>query len=274
MGIIALTMGTYAGTETSAKRIAEKLGLRCADQAMLEEAARRYDIPEARVHQVFEGAPSLWERMTESRRAYLAYIQAAMGTLCQADNLLYHGHAGQELLRLVPHSLRVRLMVPLNQRVRLAMQDLQLPEDEALHRLEHLDAQRSRRTRYLFGADWQDPYRYDMVLHLEHLSLMDAEKIIAETARMPQFQLDDARRWHFDDFLIKSEVGAIVATHFLGRPNLIGVTVQRGEVTLKGTLTSQEAPVEQAIAEVRALPSVRAVHNEITQGMIYSEWNL
>src|SRR3989304_2979379 len=148
MAIISLTIGSHSGGEQLAGNLAKALGARCVSREVLLEGAKNFNVSEEKISQVFERTPSFWERMTESRRTFLAYIQATLAEHTREDNLVYHGNAGQELLREVPHALRVRIDVPMRQRVRIAMEGSKLGEEQARRLIEQTDDDRAKRLRY------------------------------------------------------------------------------------------------------------------------------
>jgi cytidylate kinase len=274
MAIITFTRGLHSGGEELAENVAKALGARCVSSEVLGEAARNYNVPETKISQVFEKSPSFWERMTESRRTYMAYIQATLADWCEDDNLVYHGNAGQELLRGVPHVMRVRLVYPIPFRVQRIVEQFDYSREEAERFVAHIDDERTRRMEYMFNADWRDPSRYDIILRMERITKEKAEQIILDLAAQPEFQLNDANRQRFQDFIIKSRVYALLAATVVGRLSLITVTVNEGVVTLEGTLTSHEAMIEQIVAELEQMKGVKAVNNEIVVGLVYHEWNV
>ena len=274
MAIITITRGLHSGGEALAQAVATALGARCVSGEVLREAARQFNVPEEKITQVFEGTPGFWERMTESRRIYLAYIQAQLADWVKDDNVVYHGNGGQELLRDVPHVLKVRVIVPIERRVQLIMERFKQSREQAEAFVERIDDERTRRTRYLFNTDWRDARRYDISLNMARLSMDDAKEIILSTAKKPIFTLDAAKRQAFQDFLLKSRVMALVAHSLVGRLSLINVTVANGVVKLQGTLTSNEAMVEQLVDQVRQVEGVKGVENEIVVGLVYQEWNV
>ncbi len=274
MAIITITRGLHSGGEEIAESVAAALGARCVSSEVLIEAAKNYNVPETKVSQVFETSPSFWERMTESRRTYLAYVQSTLAEWSQDDNLVYHGNGGQELLREVPHALKVRLMYPVPYRVQRIVEQFGQGREEAERFVQHIDDERTKRTRYLFNADWRDPSRYDVMLRMERITKEHAEKVILDLVGNPEFQLDDDKRVRFQDFVIKSRVYALLASTVVGRLSLISVTVHDGVVILEGTLTSHETMIEQIVGEVEKLEGVKTVNNEIIVGMVYHEWNV
>lgn len=274
MAIITITRGMHSGGEIVAENIAKALGARCVSSEVLLEAAKNYNVPEDKMLQVFEKTPSFWERMTESRRIHLAYIQATLADWAQGDSLVYHGNAGQELLRDVPHVLKIRLLYPLEVRVQRIMEQFNFSQEQARRFVEQIDEDRTKRMRYFFNADWRDPSRYDLFIRMERISPKIAEKIILELLEQPEFQLTEEKASAFNDFLIKNRIFATLAGAMVGRLSLISVSVQQGVVTLQGTLTSNEALVEEVVERIKALDGVRQVNNEIVVGLVYQEWNV
>jgi cytidylate kinase len=274
MAIVTITRGLHSGGEKLAESIAQKLGARCVSSEVLREAAKTYNVPEEKLSDVFESAPTFWERMTESRRVYLAYVQAQLAEWARDDHLVYHGNAGQELLREAPHALKVRIMVPIEERVRIIMQRFNFDHDKAAQYVEKIDDDRTRRMRYFYNTDWRDSRRYDLTINLGRVTMEAAEEIILGLLQRPEFRLSEATAPAFNDFLIKSRVHALLAGALVGRLSLITVTVTQGVVRLQGTLTSNEAVIEQLVDQVRQLPGVKAVNNEIVVGLVYQEWNV
>lgn len=274
MAIITITRGLHSGGEVLAQSLAGKLGARCVSDDVLREAAKKYNLPEEKVASVFEGSPGFWERLTESRRIYLAYVQAQLAEWAKDDALVYHGNAGQELLREVPHVLKVRLMVPIERRIQLIQERFNYPRDKAAAFVEKIDDERTKRMRYLYNQDWRDPRRYDITFNLERLPMAYAEDIILDLVKRPEFTLDEGKVPAFHDFLIKSRIYAVLAGSLVGRLSLITVTVTNGVVRLQGTLTSNESLIEQIVEQIKKLDGVKDVVNEIVVGLVYQEWNV
>jgi cytidylate kinase len=274
MAIITITRGLHSGGETVAENIAKALGARCVSSEVLTEAAKNFKVPEEKMLQVFEKSPSFWERMTESRRIHLAYIQATLAEWAKDDNLVYHGNAGQELLREVPHVLRVRLLYPIENRVQRIMEQFGYNREQAARFVEQIDDDRTRRMRYFYNADWRDASRYDVCLRLEHIPSKVAEQIILDLTKQPEFRLSEEKAVTFQDFLVKCRIYALLAGAMVGRLSLITVGVTGGVVTLQGTLTSNEALIEELVEQIKGMDGVRQVNNEIVVGLVYQEWNV
>jgi cytidylate kinase len=274
MAIVTITRGLHSGGETVAENIAKALGARCVSSEVLVEAAKTFKVPEEKMMQVFEKTPSFWERMTESRRIHLAYIQATLAEWAREDSLVYHGNAGQELLREVPHVLKVRLLYPVEHRIQRIMDQFNYNRDQAARFVEQIDDDRTKRMRYFYNADWRDPSRYDLCIRMDRISAKVAEQMVLDLTKQPEFRLTEEKAEAFSDFLIKCRIYALLAGAMVGRLSLITVGVQGGVVTLQGTLTSNEAVIEELVEQVKQMEGVRQVNNEIVVGLVYQEWNV
>ena len=274
MAIITITRGQHSGGEEVAQAIADKIGARCVSLEVLREAAKKYGVSEAKVEGAFDKSPTFWERMTESRHIYVAYVQATLAEWAKDDNLVYHGNAGQELLREVPHVLKVRLMYPIEARIQTIMQKFKYTHEQAARYVEQIDDERTKRTRYLHNVDWRDSRHYDVTFNVDRLTSEHVVDTILGLVKQPEFTLTEARAGAFNDFLIKTRVYALLGTSLVGRLSRITVTVRNSVVKLDGMLTSSGDFVDEMVEQVRRLEGVKGVDNQIVVGIVNQDWNM
>lgn len=74
--------------------------------------------------------------------------------------------------------LRVRLVAPLYIRLRNFMERSGLPEDRASHEMTKIESQRAEFARRYFGADPDDPQRYDLIVNMGRFQPPEAAKLI------------------------------------------------------------------------------------------------
>jgi len=274
MAIVTITRGQHSGGEEIAQAIADKIGARCVSLEVLREAARKYGVPEAKVEGALEKSPTFWERVTESRHIYVAYIQATLAEWAKNDNLVYHGNAGQELLREAPHVLKVRLMYPIETRIQTIMQKFKFTREQAARYVDQIDDERTKRTRDLYNVDWRDSRRYDITFNIDRLTSQHVVDIILGLLKQPQFTLTAANASAFTDFLIKTRVYVLLATSPVGWLSRITVTVHESIVRLEGVLTSSETIVDEMVQEILRQEGVRGVDNRIVVGLTNQEWEV
>ena len=245
MSIITISRGSLSGGRALAEQLAERLGYRCISSEALIEAAAKYGVPEPKLSEVFEKTPSFWERLTKSRRLYLIFIQAAMCELAQQGKLVYHGQGGQQLLRGISHIMKVRLIAPLEYRIKVAIEREGLTSREAARQyLQQVDEERLRRMRYLFNVDWRDPALYDVVLNFEHMSLETAADVVVYLAQHPEYQPTAASQKALDDLTLRCRVQAAIAAHPTTSGIDVDVRADDGIVWVTGLIDSSELEYE------------------------------
>jgi len=266
MAIITISRGSMSGGEALAQCLAAELGYPCVARDILVEAAAKLGVSEETLSKKFEKSPGLWGRLTSDRRLYIIAVQAALIEHARSGDLVYHGHAGHLLLKGIPSVLRVRLIAPLEMRVRAVMERQHLGHDAAAEYIRAVDEDRIRWTKFLYGLDWRDPSLYDLVINLENMSIKTACVIIREAVRQPEFETTDAIRRKLEDFHLGCQVKVALAANPQTRGIEFEVQVSDGEVDIfgempaAGMLTHASRRGEQEIHKTAsAVPGVKVV---------------
>lgn len=258
MPIITISHSAFGGGREVAERVASVLDHRCISRELLIEAKELYGIPEERFSEVLETEPHWWKRWTESLRLYRIALRAAMCELAQDGKLVYHGYAGQEFFRGVSHILTVLLTAPMEYRLEQVRLRKGFSEKDARDFLEQMDRIRTHRLKAIFGADWRDPTRYDLVLNISRMNLETAAELIVETAQKEEFQPNAESLQAFQDLLITARVQAALAVSPKTRDLDIGVQSAHGEVRLSGLLHEPELEGE-IVRLVEGVPGVSKI---------------
>ncbi|MGH7833903.1 MAG: cytidylate kinase family protein [Candidatus Binatia bacterium] len=258
MSIITISRGAFSGGPELAERVAAALGYRCVSREVLAEASQRYGIPEAKFTEVLESAPHWWERWRESLRLYRIVLQAAMCEVAQGGNLVYHGHGAQELLPGIRHVLKVHLTAPMEYRIEQVRAREGMSEEAAKQYIDQVDKARTRRLQAVFGADWRDPSRYDLVLNIARMTPETMAHLVVEAVRQKEYQPTAESEQAFQDLALASRVQAALITSPRTRNLSVNVRAEKGEVALSGILTYPE--FEQEIVRiVESVPGVKKV---------------
>lgn len=261
MAIITITRGAFSGGQSLAERVAETLGYRSVSREVLREAAQRYGIPEAKFTEVLETEPHWWERWLESMRLYRIVLQAAMCEVAQGGDLVYHGHAGHELFPGIRHVLKVHLTAPMAYRIEQVRSREGMSEQAAVQYIEQVDKARFRRLQAVFGADWRDPSRYDLVLNIAQMTLESAAALIVEAVSREDYQPTPQSEQAFADLTVMARVQAALVVAPKTRNLPITVRAESGKVYLSGILAQSD--LEETIVELaRGVPGVKEVAAE------------
>jgi len=262
MAIITIYQGASGSGEELAEAVAEALGYGCVSREVLIQASLRYGIPEARLNEIAEKELNWWNRFLQNLDPYRLALQAAFCELAETNEIVYHGHLGHELLPNVKHVLKVLLTAPMEMRVQQVQARQKLNASAARRYVEAMDKARSRRLMTLFGVDWRDSTRYDLVVNLGRMSLTAAKELILETVQLPDYQMTPASKQAFLDFALAVRVRAALVLSPDLSGALLDVKALDGEVAVSGILPSWFSE-DKVIRKIKGVPGVRRVKADL-----------
>lgn len=214
MAIITISRGSHSMGRAVAEELASRLGYECLSRDVLLEASDRFNVPEVKLEHAIRDAPSMLERISGGREAYVAYIQSALTRHVCADNIVYHGLAGPVLLRNVSHLLKVRIIADMDLRVSVVMERDGLGSKAAAQLIAKLDRQRAKWMKSLYGVDPADPGLYDLFVKLPPFDVDDAARLIARAAKSKRFATTAASQQAVEDLALACEIkAALVNQH-------------------------------------------------------------
>jgi cytidylate kinase len=257
MAIITISRGSYSKGKEIAEKVAEEMGYECLSRDVLLQASEQFNVPEIKLVRALHDAPKVLERFTQGQRKYVAFIQQAFLEHVQKDNVVYHGLAGQFFLRGVGHTLKVRVIADLDDRVRLEMERENIDEDKARHILKKDDYERRKWGLALYGIDTADASLYDLVVHIRKLSVNDAVKLISQAARLPHFATTPESQRALDNLVLASQVKSTIFDLY---PN-VNVSADNGIVVVytEGPLEQESAIANRIRPLVEGVPGVNEV---------------
>ena len=264
MPIIIISRGCYHRGSEVAKKVAAELAYECISREVLLEASKLFDIPELKLMRAIHDAPSLLERLGKDRKKYIAYIRTVLLREVQKDNVVYHGFAGHFFLQGIPAVLKVRVFGDLEERVKDEMEREGLSAEKARQTVIKDDEERRSWALSLYGMDTADPALYDMLLHIGTLSVDDAARIVAETSRLPSFQMTPESKRLLNDRVLESQVKSLLIEEF---PR-VEVTVRNGEafihirtgLSIPTLLTEKKQLIEKVEAIAIGLGGAEKAH--------------
>lgn len=208
MAIITISRGSYSRGKEVAEKLAQKLGYQCISRDILLEASDEFNIPEIKLIRALHDAPSVLERFHYGKERYLSYLKSALLQHVKADNVVYHGLAGQFFLRDIPHVLTVRIIADMNDRVREEMARENISAEKALYILRKDDEERRKWGIQVYGLDPWDSRIYDMVLKIKTLTVDDAIQLLSEAVQKPAFKTTAESQKRIEDLALAMKVQA------------------------------------------------------------------
>lgn len=266
MAIVTISRGTFGGGKAVAEQLAARLDHPCVSrEEITKDAARDFEVSEARFNAAMVEPPSFWRQSTGKRTIYLNYFKAALLKRASDGRIVYHGQAGHLLLGNIRGVLRVRINADMAYRIASAMQQHQCSREQALALISDLDRQNIKWTRFLYGARWDDPALFDVVFNLEQMREESVVQTLFAMTALEDFQPDAASWKSFHDLRLGSMVWAALARDKRTRMAAIQVDADDGLVTLAGSVGSRQV-LNEVLAVAQQVRGVKAVTSRIGIG--------
>jgi cytidylate kinase len=264
MTIVAISREMGSGGYEIGAAVAKALNFEYVNRQILLQAVHAHGVPEAKLMDVVERRPSLWERFDTERRRYLIFLDAAYYAFAEKGNLVTASRSGPFFVRDVSHALRVRIMAPFEVRVRRVMEQEKVDQKAAAAKVRAYDREMSGRIDYLFGVDWTRPENYDLVVNTRDDAWEFYTDLLVAAARHPQYQPTPESRQKVRDLSLAAQVRAAIATDPRTKNINVEVTAQTGRVALKGVVFSP-VMMDTAAEVARGVPGVSAVSCEAVE---------
>lgn len=173
-----------------ARRVGDQLGWNVYDREIVNEIAQIGHVRQRLVESVDERVRSYWERTwLELLRdedigdeRYLRCLRQVVLSLGHHGKVVVVGRGAQHLLPPVC-ALRVRVVAPLDFRVREVAQRERLETPQAMRKLHEFDAARQTFVWKLFRCHSASPLNYDLVLNTDGISVEGATEIVLTALR-------------------------------------------------------------------------------------------
>jgi len=232
-----------------------------ADREIILKAAERLGQDVAELERLIEGRPRFRERLTETRRDYLAAVEAVIWELAARDNVVLVGRGSTFVLQRIRHAFRVRATAPLHVRARrLEAERGLVPDAEDV--VARSDRDWAARIRYLYDVALDDPLQYDLMLNTARLDVSAAVGAIRAALAAERFHATPAALAEVRDRCLTARVQAALLAHAGTRELGLFFSSRDGQVSLSGRVARED---QRRVAEevVERLPGVVRVLSEI-----------
>lgn len=191
MSIINICADSYSKGQEVAKKVSQKMGYRYISQDVITSASKDFGIPEATLVRATQNAPSILDIFSNGRQRYIAYLEAALAEFMLEGNIVYQGLVGYPFIQMVSHSLKVRVIANLKDRIGVEMRREHMSPAKARKIVLSEDERRERWAKAVYGIDITDPGLYDLVINVGHIKTEDADdavETIISTVKHKKFQ--------------------------------------------------------------------------------------
>ncbi|MFT5730441.1 MAG: cytidylate kinase [Desulforhopalus sp.] len=228
MPIITISRGSYSRGKEVAEALAKRLGYECVSRDILLKTCEEFSIPETRLIKALHDAPSILDRFRHGRERYISYFRAAFFNHMVKDNIVYHGLSGHFFLSEIRHTLKVRIIANMQDRVKEEMQRENCSDEEARYLLKKDDDERRKWGMSLYGKDTWNCSLYDIVLNVDIIEVDKAVDILQEVIVDGRFDATRESTALLKKQALLASIHAIIVNE---SPHAI-VTIKEGVVTL------------------------------------------
>ena len=156
------------------------------DKNLMEKILEDHQLPE-RLGKLFQeerksGIGSMMSELLGLQPSKFTLLHKTTKTilqLAQMGNVIIVGRAGAVIAANLPNSFRVRLVAPIEDRIKRMMDYYSTGRKEAMERIKKEDCSRKEYLKENFHKDIEDPLLYHMILNTHILTYKDAAQIIA-----------------------------------------------------------------------------------------------
>ena len=189
MTVIAMPRELATRGKDVALGVAEALGLEVVHRELVESnIAGRMDADLGAVHKFLEGKPSLWDRWKIDPKKLSRYTAEEMLEVAEKGNVLIRGWGAVTLLRRVPHVLSIRVCAPMEYRVKVLMDRLELASgDVARREIVKNDNAHTRSAQRRNVSSWTSSTNFDLVLNTERVPIAECVEYVSKLARSDAF---------------------------------------------------------------------------------------
>lgn len=269
MSIITISRGSYSKGKEVAEKVSTRCGFECISRDILLEASETFKVPEIHLVRAIHDAPSMFGRLGFNRKQYIAYIQMALLDRMRYDNVVYHGLAGHFFVRHIPHVLKVRIIADLDERIKLEMERESISGKEARRIINKDDQERRKWSMSLYGIDTADCRLYDLVIHINQITVDHAVDIICETVKLEEFQTTAESQKLIEDIYLNARVTNAV----IDLPYEFDVCADSGIVVIRvdAPMTAERAIYNELHDKLKDIPDVKEIRLSVVPDFPISE---
>jgi cytidylate kinase len=189
--VVTISMQPGSRGSVVAEEVAQRLDYDLFNREMIKKIAQSSHMSETVIESIEKERRTGIDDFISSlvKRHYLhpdTYLNHLMRVVCAIAN---HGRAvivGRGASFILPFELRfsVRIMAPLEFRIRNVAETFEVSPEEAKKRILWRQSRRTAYIRQSFNADINDPFNYEMMLNMENLTIdCAAEAIVAAVGK-------------------------------------------------------------------------------------------
>ncbi len=197
MAILTISREYGSGAEEIGRAVAERTGYDFVDKERIfqdmKAAGERW---ERLGQELDEACPTVWERYDWEYRGFIALVESYIYEYAARDRVVIVGRGSNFLLHDVPYALRVRMVAPLEDRIKRVMLQERLDRETAGWLIHKMDRERDGFAYAAYGKSWSEERHYDMTFNTAiEPSEGVADSIVDALIEKDRMATPEAREW-------------------------------------------------------------------------------
>ena len=268
MSILTIAREHGAWTAKAAECLAQRLQATILNKEELERRLLEAGMKSKLFRQYDERKPGFLSAFSADQDIYLLYLKGVLLQAASQGNVIVLGRGAHLLLKGLPNCLRVRLVAPLEYRLRNVQEEYGYDQETANRLIHKCDADRAGFLHFHFNEEWADASLYDLTITTSTLSQEQLLDLLASqlSCRVTPPQEEEARRLLENRLLAQKVATALLVEQKISLAFLDVLADDQGRVTLLGATTTAVA-AHQAAEAARHIPGVTEVVNQIRVAM-------
>lgn len=203
--------------------------------------------------------PSIWEKYDWSFKGFGALVQSILLGHALKDNVCLTGRGANFLLEDIPNAFRVRIVAPMDERIKRISKRESVSQETAQWLAEAADRDSAGFVLALYGKTWNDPKYYDAVFDSGVLSIEEIAAKVKETL----LARDSLKTEHSQNVLKLRYIAAKIKAAIFTEPRLyvptLDVEPSETELVLRGIVHNpkQHRFVEETAREIAGEVPIR-----------------
>lgn len=268
MSILTIAREHGAWTAKAAECLAQRLQATILNKEELERRLLEAGMKSKLFRQYDERKPGFLSAFSADQDIYLLYLKGVLLQAASQGNVIVLGRGAHLLLKGLPNCLRVRLVAPLEYRLRNVQEEYGYDQETANRLIHKCDADRAGFLHFHFNEEWADAPLYDLTINTSTLSQEQLLDLLASqlSCRVTPPQEEEARRILGNRLLAQKVATALLVEQKISLAFLDVLADDQGRITLLGATTTAVA-AHQAAEAARHIPGVTEVVNQIRVAM-------
>ena len=193
--VITINREIGSGGCTIGRKLAEKLGVKFYNKAVLQQLVNHFDISPEQIDRIKARKKNWWTELSEliatgmapsysdklgevTSRHLFEKEKEIILNIAEEESCVIAGRSGFFILKDHPNKLSVFVHAPLEKRIARVMRKQNLSEEEARDLIAKIDEGRDNYTKAFTGTSRYDVHNYDLVLNTQNIDEDEAVETI------------------------------------------------------------------------------------------------